>query len=135
MSNWTFRIGISLFMFCPGISKLNLVRSQNMGKTNFIRKVLFTGRFHQHFTCAFFVWKCFTQLSLVTFQLCNFWRQNIGSKCARKMLMKLTPTLNIAIERWGNNNGETILHIYYHLSLPSLKMNHNLRGHKKYTVK
>jgi hypothetical protein len=25
------------------------------------------------------------------FQLCNFWRQNIGKKCARKTLMKLTP--------------------------------------------
>jgi len=23
-------------------------------------------------------------------QLCNFWRQNIGAKCAHKMLVKLT---------------------------------------------
>jgi len=26
-----------------------------------------------------------------TFQLCNFWHQNIRKKCAREMLMKLTP--------------------------------------------
>ncbi len=37
------------------------------------------GQFHQHFTSTCFVRKCFTQLSLVTFQLCNFWRQNIVS--------------------------------------------------------
>jgi len=37
-------------------------------------------QFHQHFTLAFFVRKCFAQLSLVTFQLCNFWRKNIGAK-------------------------------------------------------
>jgi len=31
-------------------------------------------------------------------QLCNFWCQNIGAKCARKMLMKSTPGgLNVAI--------------------------------------
>jgi len=29
------------------------------------------------------------------FQLCDFWRQNIGKKCARKMLMKLTPADSI----------------------------------------
>jgi len=28
-----------------------------------------------------------------TFQLCNFWRQNIGKKWACKMLMKLTQAL------------------------------------------
>jgi len=47
--------------------------------------------FHQHFMCALFRQKCFAQLSLVAFQLCNFWRQNIGEKFAHKMLMKLTP--------------------------------------------
>ncbi len=47
-------------------------------------------QFHQHFTLAFFVPKSFTQLSLVTFQLCNFWHQNIGAKFVHKMLMKLT---------------------------------------------
>ncbi len=50
------------------------------------------GRFHQHFTRAFFLWKCFAQLSLDKFQLCNFWHQNIGAKSAPKMLMKLTPS-------------------------------------------
>jgi len=62
-------------------------------------------KFHQHFTQAFFVPKCFAQLFfLVTFWLCNFllkeyrrksgfvifWRKNFGAKAARKMLMKLT---------------------------------------------
>jgi len=45
--------------------------------------------------------KCFAQLSLVTFQLCNFWRQNIGAKCAHKMLMKLTLG-GVAAERQQN---------------------------------
>ncbi len=35
---------------------------------------------------SFFVQKCSVQLSLVTFQLCNFWHQNICTKCVRKML-------------------------------------------------
>ncbi len=35
-------------------------------------------------------WKCFAHLSQVMFQLCNFWRQNISTKCKRKMLMTLT---------------------------------------------
>jgi len=48
-------------------------------------------QFHQHFTQAFFIPKCFAQLSIVTFQLCNFWRKNISAKCACKMLMKLKP--------------------------------------------
>jgi len=48
-------------------------------------------RFHQHFMRAFFVQKCCAQLSLFTFQLCNFWWQNIFAKFARNMLMKLTP--------------------------------------------
>jgi len=43
------------------------------------------------FYARFFVQKCFAQLSLVTIQLWNFWHQNIGAKCAHKMLMKLTP--------------------------------------------
>jgi len=30
------------------------------------------------------------ELQRRTFQLGNFWRQNIGKKCAGKMLMKLT---------------------------------------------
>jgi len=40
------------------------------------------GQFHQHFMHAFFIQECFAQLSLVMFQLCNFWRQNIDRvKC------------------------------------------------------
>jgi len=37
------------------------------------------------------------------FQLCNFWRKNIGKKCVQKMLMKLTPdfrSLEIAVKNW-----------------------------------
>jgi len=43
-------------------------------------------QFHQQFTHAFFVWKCFAQPSLVTFQLCNFRHKNIGAKCAHKIV-------------------------------------------------
>ncbi len=52
-------------------------------------------QFHQHFTSPFFVRNCFAQLSLVTFQLCNFWRQNINKKYAHKLLMKLAQVHNI----------------------------------------
>jgi len=45
-------------------------------------------QFYQHFTSAFA--KKFKPKT----QLCNFWRQNIGARCARKMLMKLTPGAN-----------------------------------------
>jgi len=54
-------------------------------------------KFYQHFMSSFFVRKCFAQLSLVTFQLCNFWQQNIGAKCVRKMLMKLITGVNFFI--------------------------------------
>ncbi len=37
-------------------------------------------QFHQHLMREFFVRKCFAQLSLVTFQLCNFWCQNANAK-------------------------------------------------------
>jgi hypothetical protein len=40
----------------------------------------FRGQFHQHFMCAFFVQKQIQQLSLVRFQLCNFWCQNFVQK-------------------------------------------------------
>jgi len=36
-------------------------------------------------------YKVEAKLQSRTFQLCNFWRQNIGEKSACKMLMKLTP--------------------------------------------
>jgi len=39
----------------------------------------------------FLVWKQIAKLSLVMFQLCNFWRQNFVQNCVRNMLMKLTP--------------------------------------------
>jgi len=51
-------------------------------------------RFHQHLMRAFFVQKIIAQLFLVTFWL---WQKDFGKKrlsyekCARKMLMKLTP--------------------------------------------
>ncbi len=34
----------------------------------------------------FFIQKCFDQLFLDTFQLCNFWPQNMGAKWACRML-------------------------------------------------
>jgi len=43
------------------------------------------------FFCAHFSQYPFAKKSLSwTFQLCNFWLKNIGAKCARKTLMKLT---------------------------------------------
>jgi len=38
-----------------------------------------------------FVQKQIEQLFSSYIWLCIFWRKNIGAKCARKMLMKLTP--------------------------------------------
>jgi len=39
----------------------------------------------------FFTQKCFAQLFLDTFWLCNFWQKNIVKNGEHKMLMKLTP--------------------------------------------
>jgi len=36
-------------------------------------------------------YKAEKELQSQTFQLCNFWHQNIGEKSEHKMLMKLTP--------------------------------------------
>ncbi len=53
------------------------------------------GWFHQHFTHAFFLQKCFLQLFSVTFGLNNFLDKMISSKkSAWKMLMKLTQGVN-----------------------------------------
>jgi hypothetical protein len=59
------------------------------------KKFVPSGRqFHQHFTCAFFIWKYFGQLFFShIWELKFFWRQIIGKKFALKMLMKLTPGL------------------------------------------
>jgi len=46
----------------------------------------------------FFVQKCFAQLSLVMFQISNFWRKKIGAKFVRKMLMKLAPSVTCSKE-------------------------------------
>jgi len=43
-------------------------------------------------------YKAETKLQSQTFQLCNFWNQNIGKKSTRKMLMKLTLTFLMEIE-------------------------------------
>jgi hypothetical protein len=40
----------------------------------------FWRQFHQHLTQAFYIRKQITQLSLGTFQLCNFWRKNFVQK-------------------------------------------------------
>ncbi len=45
-------------------------------------------------------------VDLATFQLCNFWHKNIGTKLACKMLMKLTPGVsskNIFQYRFGSS--------------------------------
>jgi len=39
-------------------------------------------------------YKAEMKLQSQTLQLCNFWRQNIGEKSVRKMLMKLTPVVD-----------------------------------------
>jgi len=41
----------------------------------------------QHFTLEFFVKKCIT---LLKFGFLTFWQKNIGTKAARKMLIKFT---------------------------------------------
>jgi len=63
-----------------------------------------------------------------------FWHQNIGAKCARKMLMKLTPSYSI------NYSGDPILHVYA-LKLPMNNDNLStkitvlwLRGWSLYTI-
>jgi len=45
------------------------------------------------FYSIIFCTKWIEQLSIVTFQLFNFWRKNIGAKWVCKMLIKLTPVL------------------------------------------
>jgi hypothetical protein len=48
-------------------------------------------QFHQHFTYGFFVLKsCALHISTYTVYLYFFWRKNIGTKTARKMLVKWT---------------------------------------------
>lgn len=74
----TFLLSISLFsnwfllhnICCSILSNMN-DRCQ-IGRS---KEIFFCSQFHQHFTRAFFVRKRITQLYLVTFQLCNFWRQ------------------------------------------------------------
>jgi hypothetical protein len=43
-------------------------------------------QFHQNFTRAFLVRKCF---SLIQLGFVHFWQKNVGTKTARRMLMKL----------------------------------------------
>jgi len=59
-------------------------------KFSFAFKLELWCQFHQHFTCACLYKNELSSFSLITFGLCNIWRQNIGAKCARKMLMKST---------------------------------------------
>jgi len=46
--------------------------------------------FFQHFTLDFISLFALHSFSLVTVWLCDLWQKNIGTKTARKMLMKLT---------------------------------------------
>jgi len=58
-------------------------------------------QFQQHFTRAFFNWKCFghTAFLYLHFGFVIFWRKNIGAKAARKMmLMKLTIVQHVGME-------------------------------------
>ncbi len=41
------------------------------------------------------------KLQSQTFQLCNFWHQNIGKKSSWKMLMKLTPGIDFINVQWA----------------------------------
>jgi hypothetical protein len=59
-------------------------------KLNLLMNCICWCQVNQHFIHTFFIRKCFAHLSLVTFLLCNFWRQNIGAKFASIMLMKFT---------------------------------------------
>jgi len=47
-------------------------------------------QFHQHFTRAFFADILSPKIAKLCFGFEIFWCQNIGTKAARKMLMKLT---------------------------------------------
>jgi len=53
------------------------------------------GSISSTFYVRLFLQNQIAQLSLVTFQLCNFWRQNFVQKRACKTLMKLTPGVNL----------------------------------------
>jgi len=84
-------------LFSSYVSRKKLPKrlSHKKGRHKMLMKIDTLGQFHQRFTHVFFIQKCFMQLPLVTFQLCNFWHQNIGIKFERtsKMLMKLTPNV------------------------------------------
>jgi len=60
----------------------------------------FKCQFHQHFTRAFLADKNFKPKT----QLCNFWRKNIGAKCARKMLIKSTQVYKVEVVSKKNLN-------------------------------
>ncbi len=51
-------------------------------------------QYHQHFTRAFFYKILATKITKLNCSLCNFWRQNIGTKAVYKMWMKLTTVVN-----------------------------------------
>ncbi len=52
----------------------------NQNDNNNQSEIFYRGRFHQNLTHVFFVQKQIAQLSLVTFQICNFWHQNFVQK-------------------------------------------------------
>jgi hypothetical protein len=56
-------------------------------------------QFHQHFTSNFVIQKCFGQLfSTNSYQMfVIFWRKEIGTKAAHKMLVKLTTELQVIL--------------------------------------
>jgi len=68
-------------------------------KTTFAQKICmfnideidYLCQFHQHFMRPFSANILAQKKFKPKTQLCNFWRQNIGTKCECNMLMKLTP--------------------------------------------
>ncbi len=71
---------------------------------------------YQYFTWAFIIQKCFAQLFSNYIWLCKFWQKNVGTKAARKMLMKLTT--GDVILATGTTQTPTFLENHVRASLP-----------------
>jgi len=89
------KIKILLFQSFFKFFRMNRVRKHDLAKNRVGREQnwhvsITVVNFINILFAHFFVHKCFAQFSLAMFQLCNFWHQNIGAKCACKMLMKST---------------------------------------------
>jgi hypothetical protein len=80
----------------PPSPMIEVVDDQENKSTNSDRQhladqqVSFSPTFYKHFFANILAPKNFKPQK----QLCNFWLQNMSTKCAPKMLMKLTPGVN-----------------------------------------